>query len=177
MGIPELNIEGACSLPGALILTTRGHKAFPKNYLVFTSREFWAKQSTAPISLVRIGHTKDTNIFEGVSGITYAPNADKLLLTISTEDTRSVHEDGAIGKSYLWIVDNISSKRGWNSINPNHIIDLDDMDDRFKGHKIESICLVGETKKMLTLAVVADNDDGSSSIFSVRLPVGKAASY
>ncbi|MEO7983818.1 MAG: hypothetical protein ABI688_07035, partial [Bacteroidota bacterium] len=35
-GIKEINIEGISSIPGAVILSNRGSKGYPKNYLVFT---------------------------------------------------------------------------------------------------------------------------------------------
>jgi hypothetical protein len=170
-GLRELNIEGMAAMPGQVILSNRGHKAFPKNHLIFTSGHFWQQQTEAPVSLIRVGSNTDSNSFTGVSGLAYLAGSDKLLLTVSTEDTRSVHEDGAIGKSYLWIIDDISSKRKWAFINPNRIIDLEETDARFKGQKIESVCITGETRHFIRLALAADNDDGSSTLF--RLDVSK----
>ncbi|HEX2630974.1 MAG TPA: hypothetical protein VHM26_18285 [Chitinophagaceae bacterium] len=164
-GLEELNLEGACATSLGFIFASRGHKAFRKNYLVMTSSQFWEKQSTAPIALIKIGANIDSNSFQGVSGLAYIRNGDRLLISVSTEDTKSVHEDGAIGKSYLWIVDNISAKRRWNSINPNRVIDLEKTDSRFKGNKIESVCVIKETRRGLQLALVADNDDGGSKLF------------
>ncbi len=168
-GLAELNIEGVCAIPGSFVLSSRGHKAFPKNYLVFTSPGFWNQQSIAPINLIKVGVNEDTSNFQGVSGLAYARKSDKLILTVSTEDTRSVYEDGTIGKSYLWVVDNISSKKRWNAINPNRIIDLENADPRFKGYKIESACVIKETKNFIKLALVADNDDGSSTLFRLHI--------
>ncbi|MND05646.1 hypothetical protein D3C83_265740 [compost metagenome] len=51
------------------------------------------------------------------------------------------------------------------------IIDLEEVDARFKGQKIESVCILKETKDFLHLALAADNDDGSSTLF--RLVVEK----
>lgn len=164
-GLEELNLEGACATSQAFIFSSRGHKAFRKNYLVMTSSDFWEKQSTAPIYLIKVGANVDSNSFQGVSGLAYVRNGDRLLLSISTEDTKNAYEDGAIGKSYLWIVDNISAKRRWNSINPNLVIDLEKIDNRFKGNKIESVCVIKETRRGLQLGLVADNDDGGSKLF------------
>ncbi len=116
---------------------------------------------------IRIGANADTSTFNGVSGLAYAAKGDRLLLSVSTEDTRSAYEDGAIGKSYLWIVDNISSKRGWKAINPNVVIDLEDIDQRFKGYKIESVCVTKEDKNFIHLVLAADDDKGSSTLFRV----------
>lgn len=168
-GLEEINIEGSCFIPGNIILSNRGHKAWPKNHLVFLQNGFWKNQTQTPLTIIRIGANSDTSQFSGISGLAYAPRGDRLIMTASTEDTRSTFEDGAIGKSYLWIVDDITSKRRWKGINPNAIIDLEAIDPRFKNQKIESVCVVNETKEFLRLALVADNDDGSSTIFKITL--------
>jgi hypothetical protein len=168
-GLQELNIEGLCYIPGNIVFSNRGHKGSPKNHLVFTSADFLTRQSIAPVTIIKVGNNQDSMQFQGVSGLAYARRCDKLLLTVSTEDTRNVLEDGAIGKSYLWIIDNISSKKRWNSINPTRIIDLEKTDPRFKRHKIESVCVVKETKNFLQLALVADDDDGSSVLFKLDI--------
>ncbi|HEX7905369.1 MAG TPA: hypothetical protein VF487_15960 [Chitinophagaceae bacterium] len=166
-GITEINIEGATSIPGSIILSNRGHKAYRRNYLVFTNSHFWNNQQEAPIDLILIGSNPDTAEFNGISGISYAPKSDRLIMTVSTENTSSAYDDGTIGKSYLWIVNSISSKKRWKSINPNQVIDLNAVDARFKGQKIESVCVVKETKHFLHLVLAADNDDGSSTLFKV----------
>ena len=166
-GIEEINLEGSTAIPGAFLLSNRGHKGYQRNHLIITSLDFPEKQQDAPISIIRIGANNDTNVFNGVSGLAYIPKSDRLLLSVSTEDTRSVYDDGAIGKSYIWIVNNISSKRRWKSINPNQVIDLESVDKRFAGQKIESVCLVKETKRFLHLCIAADNDDGTSTLFRI----------
>ena len=55
------------------------------------------------------------------------------------------------------------------AINPDRIIDLDSLDDRFKGHKIESGCIVSENKNEYQLVLVADDDKGTSTLFKIRL--------
>lgn len=166
-GIAEINIEGACSLQGGIVLSNRGHKSYRRNILVFTNDHFWDHQATASITTIRMGVNSDTSVFNGISGMAYAATSDRLIMTVSTENTSSAFEDGAIGKSYLWIVNNISSKKRWKSINPNQIIDLDAIDSRFKNQKIESVCVIKETKHFLHLVLAADNDDGSSSLFKI----------
>ncbi len=162
--LAELNIEGLCALPGLTLLSNRGHLGFPKNHLLFTGTAFW-KDHYSPITMVKVGVNEDSSIFHGVSGLAYARREDKLFLTVSTENTNSAITDGPIGKSYLWIVDDISSKRRWKAINPNRIVDLEKTDPRFKGQKIESVCITGATKHYFQLALVADNDDGKSRLF------------
>lgn len=164
-GIKELNIEGSCAVTGSIVLSNRGNKAYPKNHLIITSSSFWEKQEHAQIVVIPVGSNTDTSFFNGVSGIAYAKKSDKLLLTVSTEDTRSNIDDGAIGKSYLWIINGFSVKKNWKAINPNQVIELDAIDPQFKGQKIESVCVTGETKDFLQLVLAADNDDGTSTVF------------
>ena len=166
-GLDVINIEGVCSIPGSVILANRGNNAWRKNDLILTSEGFWKDQSLSPITIIRMGANTDSTVFNGVSGLAYADKSDQLLLTVSTENTSSNTGDGAIGRSYLWIVKNISSKKNWKIINPDEIIDFEKLDQRFKGQKIESVCVMDETKNFLHLVLAADNDDGSSSIFKL----------
>jgi hypothetical protein len=166
-GIQEINIEGICAIPGSIILTNRGSKGYPKNYLILTSDDFWTDQANAPISLILVGSSTDSSLFNGVSGLAYSKQSDRLILTVSTEDTRNSMDDGTIGKSYLWIIENITSKKKWKAVNPDKIIELEKIDPKFKGQKIESVCITKETKNFLHLVLAADNDDGSSSLFKL----------
>lgn len=166
-GLKELNIEGSCSIPGSILLTNRGNKGFPKNHLILTNDKFWEQQKDAAITKISIGGNNDSSKFSGISGLSYSNKTDRLLLTVSTEDTQNSVDDGTIGKSYLWIIKNISSKKNWKAINPDQIIDLESIDIRFRSQKIESVCISKETTDFLHLILVADNDDGSSSIFKL----------
>jgi hypothetical protein len=168
-GLDEINIEGICSIPGYIVLSNRGNKNYPKNFLAITKKEFWKNQSEAPITLIRIGVNTDTAAFNGVSGLAYAEKTDQLILTVSTEDTRNSMDDGTIGKSYLWIVNDFSTKKKWKAINPNKIIDLEEKNPLFNGHKIESVCIVNDSKNALQLVLAADNDNGSSTLFRIEL--------
>ncbi|HMU46346.1 MAG TPA: hypothetical protein PKC72_08265 [Chitinophagaceae bacterium] len=166
-GLKELNIEGLCRIPGYFLISNRGNKSFRKNHLILVDKSFWKEQSTTPVTLIRVGNNADSSLFSGISGLTYSEKSDKLLLTVSTENTMNNIDDGEIGKSYLWIIDDISSKKKWAAINPNRIIDLEKIDTRFKGQKIESVCITEETKHFLHLVLAADNDDGSSTLFKI----------
>ncbi len=166
-GIKEINIEGSSAIPGGFVMATRGHRDYPKNYLLFTGPSFWKKQSTVPVSALLVGPPSDSTLFRGVSGIAYAAKSDRLILTVSTEDTRSSYEDGTIGKSYVWIIKGISAKQRWKSVNPDQVIDLEKTDGRFRGQKIESVCVVNETRHFLDLVLVADNDSGISTVFNL----------
>ena len=168
-GIKDLNIEGLAVIPGGIILANRGNKSNPRNHLVFTSGNFWNNQESAEIRIMKIGVNRDTSSFNGVSGLEYSYRSDCLILTVSTENTYSTRNDGSIGKSYLWLINNFLSKRRMAAINPDRIIDLDSLDDRFKGHKIESGCIVSENKNEYQLVLVADDDKGTSTLFKIRL--------
>jgi hypothetical protein len=172
-GIGELNIEGAASIPGNIILANRGNKSFPKNHLLIVPNGFWQVQSTTPVAIIKAGINTDTAIFNGISGMDYSYRSDQLLLTVSTENTYNSYDDGSIGKSYLWIINDFSSKKRMSAVNPTEIIDLEETDPRFKGHKIESVCIVSESRREKELLLVADDDKGGTVLFKLRLTKSK----
>lgn len=167
LGVKETNIEGMCSIPQGIVLANRGNLGYPTNYLILTSWSAISGRQLSRISLIRMGGNTDTSEFKGVSGLCYARRSDRLIMTVSTENTRNALDDGTIGKSYLWIVRNITSKRNWKAINPDDVIDLEEVDARFRGQKIESVCILKETRDFLHLVLAADNDDGSSTLFKL----------
>ena len=168
-GINDLNIEGISTLQTGLVLASRGNLGFPQNNLIITSDGFWENQGTANLKLIKVGANKDSSVFQGVSGLDYSHQSDQLLLTVSTETTANSYEDGPIGKSYLWIINNITSKKEYEGINPDRVIDLEKMDPRFKGHKIESVCIVAERDTRKELALIADDDKGGTVLFRILL--------
>jgi hypothetical protein len=170
-GPSELNIEGAAHIPGFFCLSNRGHQSYPKNHLIFISDNFTKDEINTEIRMSEVMRSKDTGAFTGISGLAYSPKNDRLLMSVTTEDTKNGIEDGVIGKSYLWFVNKISSKTLAPVIQPDQVIDLESIDKRFKGHKVESLCIVEENDNSYHLVLVADNDNGSSTIF--RMIVGK----
>jgi hypothetical protein len=169
LGIEQINIEGACFVSGKLILANRGNKGYPHNHLIITDEKFLDNDSSFQTFIIPLAAQKDTASFKGTSGLCYAKESDQLILTISTEDTRSSHEDGAIGKSYLWIINNISTKINDRALGTKRVIDLEYIDSRFKGQKIESATVINETNKLIYLALVAENDDGRSTVFKMSI--------
>lgn len=167
-GIEQVNIEGACFIDRKLLLSNRGNKSYPFNHLIYIDEALRSFIDLHPVA-IPFEPQNDTASFQGISGICYAKETDQLIMTVSTEDTRSAYEDGAIGKSYLWIIDNISKKLNPSVIKPNKVIDLETIDARFKGQKIESATIIKETKDEVCLVIVADNDDGSSTIFKTNI--------
>jgi len=168
-GIAQINIEGACFVAGKLILVNRGNKGYPYNHLIITDEKFLDNDSSFQIAIIPLAAQKDTASFKGISGLCYARESDQLIMTVSTEDTRSSHDDGAIGKSYLWIISDISTKVNGRTLGNKRVIDLEYIDPRFKGQKIESAVVIRETSKLIYLVLVADNDDGSSTVFKMSL--------
>jgi len=167
--LEQINIEGACFISNNLMLANRGNKSYPFNQLLIVDTNFWKTNNEHSINIIQLQRQTDTASFKGVSGLSYSKQNNQLIMTVSTEDTRSVHEDGAIGKSYLWIINTISKKLNAENISPDKIIDLETTDLRFKGQKIESATIIEETKDILRLVLVADNDDGSSTIFKMSI--------
>ncbi len=168
-GIEQVNIEGACFVAGSLFLSNRGNKSYPYNHLITAYNLLWNDEDSFHVSITLVQVKQDTADFSGVSGLCYAEGSDQLIMTVSTEDTRSSHEDGAIGKSYLWIIDNASKMLKNTTISPDRIIDLEKTDSRFAGQKIESATVIRETGDEIHLALVADNDDGSSTVFKIGI--------
>lgn len=169
LGIGEINVEGCTKIHGKILLANRGSLGNPRNDLIITDATFWTNQSEASLTPIRFGVNDDSTSFTGVSGLEYSSLSDWLIATVSTESTTNAMQDGAIGKSYLWLVKNFSSKSNWKAINPDEVIDLELEDQRFKGHKIESVCILAESRTVLHLLLVADDDNGSSTVFKMAI--------
>ncbi len=166
-GIKEINIEGLSLAGDRVILSNRGNNAYPFNHLVITGPGFWGDPSSAPIRLVPL--TQQGKEFSGVSGLEYSASSHRLFLTVSTEYTYDSYNDGSIGKSYLWVLNNpaLSSSKGLPM--EGEIYDLEAIDERFIGYKIESVAILSETEMQTELLMVADNDDGGSALFKIVL--------
>ena len=169
LGIEQINIEGACFVSGKLLFINRGNKGYPHNHLIITDERFLNNDSGFQVSVIPFSAQKDKASFKGISGLCYARESDQLIMTVSTEDTKNNYEDGAIGKSYLHIINNISTKIDDKALGSKRVIDLEYIDSRFKGQKIESATVIKETDKLIYLALVADNDNGSSTVFKMSI--------
>jgi hypothetical protein len=170
LGIREVNIEGICALPSGLLLVNRGHLGYPENNLLFIDSSFYFNLNNAVARRTIIEKPlPDTSVFSGISGLSYSTKTDRLYLTLSTELTSSTYIDGPIGKSYIWIVNNFSDKMNAEKIVPDKIIELNKINTGFKDQKIESVCILSERKNKTQLALVSDNDNGSSSLFKITI--------
>lgn len=168
-GLRDINIEGITNLNGSYLLSNRGNKGFLKNYFIVLPPDFWLHPDTVEFHTMLAGINKDTATFNGISGLEYDYASDRLLVTVSTENTYSNSMDGEIGKSYLWIITGMADKENFRAINPEIIIDLNKSDARFKGHKIESVTIISQSRKSMILVFVADDDDGYTHLFKAKL--------
>ncbi len=169
-GLADLNIEGATIINNLLVLANRGNKTHPSNHLIVTDPQFWLQQETAPIQLHQLNFEQYEGTI-GISGLSYSKHHEQLLFTTSMEDTTNSFEDGAIGKSYLGMVNNIARRLGRPNehLKINELIDLPATDKNFNGYKIESLCIQSEKDHSMKLHLVADNDTGKSQLFKIQL--------
>lgn len=167
--IGDLNIEGVTTVKDAILLCSRGNKSNLVNYLIYTTPSFWTDPASAPFNTQKVHTTNDSTSFGGVSDITYSPLSDRLIIAVSTEETHNSFDDGTIGKSYLCFVNNFSNNKGTETIIPDRIIDLEEVDERFKGQKIEAVAILSETHHAITLVLAADNDNDKTTLFKVCL--------
>ena len=168
--IREVNVEGLCALSTGILLASRGHLAYPENNLLFIESSYYSDLNNAVVQKIKLEKAvADTSIFAGVSGLAYSAKSDRLFLTLSTELTESTYKDGAIGKSYLWIINDLSKKIAAEKLVPDKIIELEKIDAGFTNRKIESVCIIAERKNEVQLAMVSENDDGASVIFRLTI--------
>jgi len=171
-GIADLNIESAATLlEDYIILGNRGNKRHPDNHLIVTKHLFWKHQADVELFTLPIKFPGKDDKFKnaGISGLTYSPHNDWLVFTASTELTDNPADDGPIGESYLGIIENASRKIGRKDMKVDEFIELGAAEKSMKGYKIESVCIQSEKDDRLKLQLVADNDDGVSSLFKVRI--------
>ena len=155
----NLNIEAATSLNEDILLGIRANKNFPDNYLVLARPAEDSYRFTHKIKVqLAVDHA-------GISGMDYDTKRDMLFITFSTEDTSNSYDDGRIGESYLVILANASRQLKNESIMIDSLIKLGDLHSDFTGQKIESVSLTGKERQLL---LVADDDQGSTRLFTVE---------
>jgi hypothetical protein len=168
-GIAEINIEGATSIGDHLILSNRGNNANRENHLIITENDFWTRQNEAALSILPVVIPFDTKEFPGISELCYIESKDILLFTMSSEATNNAYDDGVIGDSYIGWVNGINQKLQQPDIILDGLINLSEVDAGFKGEKIEGVCTESVNGNELILHLIADNDQGESRLFKVRL--------
>lgn len=172
--IPEINIEGAAVAGSHFILANRGNDSYPVNQLVITTTDFLEQQEEAPISVSKLVIPFDLPAFAGVSELCYVEQEDILLVLLSSEATTNAYDDGVIGDSYLGWVMHISQKLNGADIQLAGIVNLSDIDPVFKGEKMEGVCVSAVKGNEWYLHLVADNDQGASRLFYVKMVMEKS---
>ncbi len=168
--LEQVNIESSAVVLGKLILGNRGNLTHPENTIIATDVDFWKHPEKVEWTKIefKLPEIKGKKVL-GLSGMTYSHKNDWLVCTMSTESTANSYDDGVIGDSYLAIVENASRKVSRKKMNVNELINLSEVDDAFKGYKMESCTIFSEKEGRLKLHLVADNDTGKSFLFRVRL--------
>lgn len=167
--LEQVNIESSAVVLGKLIMGNRGNLSSPENTIVVTETNFWRHPEKAEWQKVEFKLPETEGKVLGLSGMAYSHKNDWLICTLSTEATANSYDDGAIGDSYLAIVENASRKVSRKKMNVNQLINLSEVDDAFKGYKMESCTIFSEKEGRLKLHMVADNDSGKSFLFRIRL--------
>ena len=167
-GIEEVNIEGAAAIHDVLILSNRGNKLHPDNFLIITKTDFFAHQNKPEINTSKVDIDND-GVTAGLSGLAYSKDKDILFFTASTESTLNAVDDGEIGDSYLGLIRHMSSKLHEKIIKPDLFINLSKMNTVFNKEKIESVCIEETVHKDLIIHLVSDNDNGTTGLFKIKL--------
>lgn len=162
--LPEINIEGMSFINGHYLLANRANHTYRTNHLVLIDdlRENGSSAIIIPLLL-------DSSTVKGVSGIFYLPKKDLLFFTASEEATANAMEDGAISDCYLGWIKNFSKKLEQKTITADRLVNLSQTDPVFKQQKMESVCVEEAGSQKLILHLVADNDNGQSSLFKISL--------
>ncbi|MGZ8545006.1 MAG: DUF6929 family protein [Flavisolibacter sp.] len=162
--LPEVNIEGMSFMNGFYVLVNRANHTHRTNHLVILDDLRESPKLPLIIPLLM-----DSSTVKGVSGLYYLAQKDLLLFTASEEATANAMEDGAIADSYLGWIKNFSKKLESKSISPDALVNLSGIDPAFKLQKIESVCVEEAGRQQMILHLVADNDNGQSSLFRISL--------
>lgn len=160
-GLDEINIEGSTVVNNMVVLCNRANEKTKRNHLLFWN---W-KDSLVTKEIV----LPKTKMMAGMSGLCYVKEKDLLLFTASEEATNNAVKDGEIGDSFIGWINNFSNKMSEQSFTPDGFSRLSSFDKAFTKQKVESVSVEKISGDHLLLHLVADNDDGKSKIFKVRL--------
>jgi hypothetical protein len=164
----EINIEGAASLNDQLVLSNRANTTHKYNSLIISSitSEGSIEPDTHEIITLLLPKTK---MIAGISGLEYVKEKDILLFTASTENTPNAYTDGEIGSSYVGYVKHISKKLDKKSIKADKLIPISKYLTETSAQKIESITVEEIRGNKFIIHLAADNDNGESTLFKLRL--------
>lgn len=166
-GIEELNIEGFAIARDQFILANRANTTHKTNQLIITEN-FLDETKIMPSYKIK-DLVLDLPSVAGISGLFYLEEKDILFFTASEEDTPSAMKDGTINDSYLGWIRNFSGTSSDTILRPDTLIKLASIDPIFIKQKIESVCVSQVVNDHITLYLAADNDNGQSRLFKMRL--------
>ncbi len=164
--LPEINLEGATKIGTRWVFSNRANTTNRFNHLIICDSLPWVENSRPPILQKLI---LDETGVTGVSGLYYLKEKDILFFTASEEATPNAVLDGAIGDSHIGWITNYSLQIKKLEIAPSVMLNLSKMDTAFKGQKIESLTMESFLNNEVIFHLAADNDDGSSGMFKVRV--------
>jgi len=162
LGISELNIEAATLINEQLVFGSRGNLNNKQNYLILTTASVLPKSKDMKTILLDLPEKA------GISGMSYLPEKDVLLITSSEENTNSAYDDGEIGESFMGVIYQISEKLSSSTLKPDKWIRLSDLHSDFSQQKIESVGTfrAGQDNKLI---LISDDDLGGTKLFSLNL--------
>jgi hypothetical protein len=166
-GISQPNVEGSTVIKNELVASNRANLSQNINHLIITPLKKKKIENNKRWHIVEITMPRQQSII-GVSGLEYWPEKDWLLFTASTEATNSANEDGEIGESYLGFFEGFSQAKKGNSIQPKILLNIS-KELKIGNQKIEGVCVERGDEKSLLLHLVADNDNGESILYKVKL--------
>lgn len=166
--IKEMNIEGFAACKDKLLFFNRGNTQYP-NQLIISDQKVLKKQFPDRFKVMPVQCGNIENIPLGISGACYDAMNDILLLTASGEDTNNAYDDGAIAGSAILVVQNAYKKLDDEILTADEVFLLGENHPEFTQQKIESICITKQQDKNYTCVLVADNDDGNSTLFEVEI--------
>lgn len=173
-GLAALNIEGATQWRQQLILANRANLSSPHNHLLTVS--FDVQHGFQKVNRLIAFNLPPTPAVAGVSGLCYVAEKDLLLFTASTELTEDALADGTIGDSYLGLVYNLSGKMAGDSLMADILINITPILKQKEPQKIESVTVQSIRNDQLLLHLAADNDNGTSTLFKLRLDLRGSSS-
>ena len=153
----------------SLILANRGNGNYPKNYLIVTNNDFWNRQKETALRIVPIELVGSNREFLGISELCYVESKDMFLFTFTSEVTNNAYDDGLIGSSYIGWVNNVTDKLKQTTLRLDGMINLSEVSNEFKNQKIEGICVEQVRDNELLLHLIADNDNGESKLFKIKM--------
>ncbi len=168
-GVEIINIEGFARVYDHMVFANRANLSQRDNSLLCWKPSIIYADLAFNGNIIKLELPDDDGFLKGVSGLSYVADNDLLLFTASVELTASAVDDGAIGNSYVGYISGFSEKMKNQTIKPDTLINLSAFHPEFKNEKVESICVESVGKEMI-LHLVADNDDGTSTLFKLSMP-------